>query len=716
MTRTLRCSLLCVSTLVLGPSGGAQPEEEAGRRAKPRAGTRVPPAYLTDPTPITAAAISGLFHPYTARETGSWPEAVAIGDVNGDGRPDVVLTTSFYFDEENDHRLHVFLQDASGNLLPPVKYPLGNRPESVDIGDLNGDGRNDVVVASSESNTVGVLTQNLSGALNAMVPYATNDDLRVRVGDFNQDGRLDVVSIGWGTDTASLFLQNTGGTLNAPLVYPVNHAGYDDLEVGDVNDDGLLDVVVMSGQLYAVPNIGVLLQQPAGGLGGVTYYDLPGNILSQGVAVGDVNGDSRDDVVISHGGNSPNSFIAVFHQNAAGTLDAAVNLVSRDIPEPVVAADVNQDGRPDVLVLHGGFLAMGTYLQSAAGSLTPEALDPVPYASHYNPHGFAVGDVNQDGLPDAVIADYNSGLVILYHRLGNELSVSMTDAPDPAVVGSNVTYTIRVTNEGAQPMTGVTLTDTLPDGMDFVSSVPDSRTCPVASNTVTCHLGTLPPASTVTVTIVGRVPAQPSMDRPYRNTAHVMANEGETDLSDNSATVTTRYQILCSYLVDGGGFENGSPNPYWSESSTHFGTPLCTLAVCGNGGDTAGPRGGSWWAWFGGVGELEAASLSQMVILPDGVARLRFYLWNGSSSGNGTDHFAVMLDGQPVLTVTEGDPRYSGAYTPIRLDLSRFADGASHVLRFESQVTGPGVTSFSLDDVVIESAPKTRPRGPLVCP
>ena len=139
--------------------------------------------------------IYSLFLPSEEHDVGSWPEAVAVGDVNGDGLNDVVMTTSYYFDPDNDYKIFVFLQSANGILETPVKYDAGDG-DSVDIGDLNNDGRKDVVV--THTNSIGVFLQNGTGTLDAMTTYsATNDTLKVRIGDFNNDGLMDVVSIAW---------------------------------------------------------------------------------------------------------------------------------------------------------------------------------------------------------------------------------------------------------------------------------------------------------------------------------------------------------------------------------------------------------------------------------------------------------------------------------------------------------------------------------------
>ena len=379
------------------------------------------------------APAGSLFEAYDATSVGSWPEAVAIGDVTGDGRNDVVMTTSSYFSPANDYHLFVFVQASDGTLLPPVSYPtrggLGPAPQSVAIGDITGDGRGDVVVGLDRFG-IQVFPQLASGALGTPVFNATTESTRIRLGRLNGDDRLDVAGLGWGSDKVSVLLNDGSGGLRTPVTYPAQHDGYDDLEVADVTGDGRDDLVVMSGQGFA-PNVSVVPQLAGGGFGAAAEYRVATNVLSSGIGVGDITGDGRADVAVAYGGNRPSSFVAVLPQTALGTLGAPSTHPSYDIPEAADVADFDLDGRADVLTLHGGWNAVGLYRQAADGTLGPEELYGIPYASHYNPHGLAVGDVNGDGSPDAVLADYNHGLVVLRNAKNGFPPPPPARTPDP---------------------------------------------------------------------------------------------------------------------------------------------------------------------------------------------------------------------------------------------------------------------------------------------
>ena len=127
----------------------------------------------------------------------------------------------------------------------------------------------------------------------------------------------------------------------------------------------------------------------------------------------------------------------------------------------------------------------------------------------------------------------------------------------------------------------------------------------------------------------------------------------------------------------------------------NFGTPICD-----SGCSPARPRSGSSWLWFGRTA-LEQASVEQSVMLPVGAGELTFYLWISDSSGNAQDHMRVLMDGVELFSVVEGDPTYTSGYTQVMIDVSAFANGGTHTLRFESAVTGPAVSNFHVDDVAL---------------
>jgi hypothetical protein len=454
-------------------------------------------------TETRSALTAVLFAPYVTTPTGSSPQAVAVGDLNGDGRTDVAMTTAGSSTPGSDNMLHVFLQASDGTLQPEVKYALGVAPQSIDIGDVNGDGRADVVVGNFGSSTIGVLLQNAAGTLDPMVTYPTVNSLSVKIGDFNGDGLLDVVGINWGArgDGVDVFLQTATGTLAAPVTYHESHGGYDEVDVGDVNGDGRTDIIVMSGQLYADPNIGLLLQKADGTMAAPVYYSVGSNIITHGVAVGDLNGDGLSDVVVSYGGNRPSSLIGCFFQNAGNTLNPAMSAHSYDLPSAIVLADVDEDGRKDVVVTHDGWMALGVYRQTAAGNVSPEELYALPYDSQYQPQGLAVGDINGDGLADVVIADANNGLVVLRHVDDVPPKVSVT-APLGGTFYPNVPFAISWTASDNAALASFDLSASFDGGATF-AAVPGCTALPATARTCTWS-PSAPPTAGVDIRVTAK--------------------------------------------------------------------------------------------------------------------------------------------------------------------------------------------------------------------
>ncbi len=151
-----------------------------------------------------------------------------------------------------------------------------------------------------------------------------------------------------------------------------------------------------------------------------------------------------------------------------------------------------------------------------------------------------------------------------------------------------------------------------------------------------------------------------------------------------------------------GGFEDSNAagdSPSWTETSTNFGTPICSIANCGNRAGTALPRSGIYWAWFGGVGADETGTLSQTVIMPSGSAFLQFYLWVGDDTAATAD-LAVSIDGTTVFAVAKPFTGYTAGYTLVTVNVSNFADGSAHNLRLVGNTAG-GNTNISVDDISI---------------
>ena len=449
-----------------------------------------------NPQPAGQIDDSGLFEPYVAYPAGTDDWAVGIGDFNNDGLNDAAIGDDII----SNAKLRIFLQNASGTFDPPAVYNSSPRPRSLAVGDLNNDQRDDVVVAHYNTDTIGVFLQQTDGTMAPQVTYSTDERPdAVAVADLNNDGRDDVVVSNWSVPgiTIGVFLQQLDGTLGNMIRYPVSNAGWDDIDTGDLNNDGLMDFVRMTGYSFN-PNLVVYLQNACGGLDGPIPYDLPGNLRSHGVAVGDVTGDGLVDLALNHGWDIFDPKLSVFMQTLSGTLQLEATYDGWGYNVPVEIADVDMDGRLDVVVAHGGEV-LTIFLQQPDGTLAPYLVDSIPYATRYGPQALDVGDVNNDGLPDIAIANYGYGLVVLYHVSGPGYST-----PTPFVTFTPLPTSTLVPCSTSTPTPTSTATPTLtptPTETPTLTPTPTATLTPTPTATPTqTRTPTLTPTATLSPT------------------------------------------------------------------------------------------------------------------------------------------------------------------------------------------------------------------------
>lgn len=188
---------------------------------------------------IQAIAQTGIFlePPLTpVQGIGTYGEAMATGDFNGDGKTDLVVTTS--------SGLIILLGSGDGSFQPKASYPFANGPLSFAVGDFNGDGKLDLAVTAFNSGTVSVMFGNGDGTFQAPVSYGTGvNPSAAAVGDFNGDGKLDFAVVNNGSSSVSIFLNSGTGAFPSRQDFATATMPYA-IVVEDFRNDGKLDLAV----------------------------------------------------------------------------------------------------------------------------------------------------------------------------------------------------------------------------------------------------------------------------------------------------------------------------------------------------------------------------------------------------------------------------------------------------------------------------------------
>jgi hypothetical protein len=438
---------------------------------------------------------------------GTLPGALAAGDLNGDGRTDLVVA-----DAGSDEVL-VYLQNPAGGFGPAPDYdlPVGVSPSALDLVDVDGDGRPDIVVTNQFSGDVSVLRN--EGAAG----FASESRFRAGTGLYWLEGRDGNLVVTSREGTAGLVTGDFGGGSGSDLVAVNSGANSfsvltSDGEGGFLNPTadqtyltGLRPTVGVAGRFTAGPNLDVAVLDEGSddiaiflgdGHGGFTRAATvnAGN-LPTGLAVADVNRDGNLDLLVGNGfgdvltllGNGDGTFLpyrragrnvalAVADLTGKGQPDfvfadealdrvsvsygGAPSAVFQDrhdgllAPSAVRLADLNGDGIPDLVVANGGANNVLVYPGLPGGNFGSEINGGKGFFVGTNPVSVTVQDLNGDGLPDLVVANEGSNDVSLL--LGERLpggSWTLTPGPrlDAHGTGPDSTAVRFVPNPGGGP-------------------------------------------------------------------------------------------------------------------------------------------------------------------------------------------------------------------------------------------------------------------------
>jgi hypothetical protein len=261
---------------------------------------------------------------------------IAAGDLNGDQWPDIVVAN----EGDWSGSTVTVLMGQDGVNFTRQDWPVGGWPQGLAIGDLNGDGRNDIVVVNNYDSNVSVLMGLPGGpfAPDASSPYSVgNRPTGVALADFNGDCRLDM-AVANGTDgtISVLYGQPTGPLFGPAISYAVSGPGLNRLAAADLNGDGHVDLAVTNANgSSSEPDVYVLFGLPAGDFGNTVSYDL-GNTM--GVAACDLNADGTPDLAVA----DRLGFIhVVANQGDASRICGRLNVNTAQAD--VLVAAINQD-------------------------------------------------------------------------------------------------------------------------------------------------------------------------------------------------------------------------------------------------------------------------------------------------------------------------------------------------------------------------------------
>ncbi len=346
------------------------------------------------------AAGQGVAFRQSAYTTGSGPGAVVVADFDGDGKLDLAVANS------GSNSISILLGNGDGTFGAKTDFATATNPRALSADDLNGDGKLDLVVCAGGADKISVLLGNGNGTFGAKTDFATGSiPASVVLADFNGDSMLDMAVASAGGNTVSFLPGNGDGTFGGHVEFATG-SGPASIVAGDFNGDGRLDVATANN---SSDSISLLLGNGDGTFGAKTDFAVSTQPVS--LARGDFNADSKLDLVAAA---RAAALASVLLGKGDGTFNPKTDLGTETEPIAVTAADFNADGKLDAMTGNLGTTSYLYYGYSYTVYYPSLSLALGDGSGNFNgfrfslfniPAAIATGDFNADGRIDLAIAN-----------------------------------------------------------------------------------------------------------------------------------------------------------------------------------------------------------------------------------------------------------------------------------------------------------------------
>ncbi|MBK8553966.1 MAG: VCBS repeat-containing protein [Ignavibacteria bacterium] len=418
--------------------------------------------------------------------TGSTPYSVSIGDLDGDGKPDLAVANY------GSNTVSVFRNTSTTggvSFAAKVDFGTGSSPKSVSIGDIDGDGKPDLAVTNSgASNSVSVFrnTSTTGGvSFAAKVDFGTGSSpWSVSMGDLNGDGKTDL-AVANRTGFSVSVLRNTstsgGVSFAAKVDFSAGSSPYS-ISIGDLDGDGKPDLAVANNG----DNTASVYQNTSisGGVSFAAKVDYSAGSGPVSISIGDIDGDGKPDLAVAN--NSGNNASVFLNTSTTGIIDAGsfaarVDFAAGGAPQIVSIGDIDGNGKPDLAVANFTSNSVSV-LRNTSVTGTVSFAAKVDLGSAGQASSVSIGDIDGDGKPEIASTNYNVNSVSVFRNIalpaaiqtaasgnGNPITngsvipslANLTDFGNVSTGGNlNRTYTFQNTSTDSLSVDSIKITGT----------------------------------------------------------------------------------------------------------------------------------------------------------------------------------------------------------------------------------------------------------------